>query len=105
VVIPDAIDATLLREIQAAWIRVAAPIQKQWAEDIKHGEGIDGLFFENAPASSIAAPTTRGAVLYRTFCENWERHTQPMPHSESQFRECLDLSIRLVLAQSISQTS
>ena len=69
VVIPDAIDATLLREIQEAWTRVVQPIQRQWEEDIKQGEGIDGLFFKKPPASSIAAPTTRGSVLYRTFCE------------------------------------
>ena len=67
VVLPDAIDATLLREIQEAWTRVVEPVQKQWAEDIQQGEGIDGLFFKKPPASSIAAPTTRGPVLYRTF--------------------------------------
>lgn len=73
-VISDAIDGSLLREIQEAWTRVVAPIQKQWEKDIKQGEGIDGLFFQKPPASSIAAPTTRGSVLYRTFCE-----TQHLP--------------------------
>lgn len=68
-VIPDVIDQTLLREIQEAWTRVATPIQQQWEEDIKLGEGIDGLFFKKPPPSSIAAPTTRGTVPYRTFCE------------------------------------